>query len=232
MRDVVPDDVVPVPVLDDVPEHRLVEITCVLRELFELQGEHQPWPAHHQSLDHELFDVPPEHFLAELAEFRIAVFDRVQFQTESRHADDVRREVSNHLLQFKVIAYLQFLVNDVHQLVDALLDLFVRVPQFSGSESGAELLPHRPPPVAVQQEQAVGHDVDRRVGLEPVVGEVREVAGHDAVDQLRVADHQERRGHLVETTQPFAREPVVNAAEEVYRVFRGQKHLHRVAEQR
>jgi len=108
----------------------------------------------------------------------------------------------------------------------------VRVLQFARGESGAELLPHRSPPIALQHEQAVGHDVHRRVGIETVVGEVREIFNHYVIDQLRIADHQERRGHLIETAKLFARESVVNTGEKVQRVFPGQEQVHRVAKQR
>jgi len=57
-------------------------------------------------------------------------------------------------------------------LVDALLDLVMRVLQFARGEPGAELLPHRSPPIAFQHEQAVGQDAHRRVNIETVVGKV------------------------------------------------------------
>jgi len=114
LRDIVPDDVVTVPIIEDVSEHRSIEISGVGRKLFQLKHKHQLWTKHQHSLDKELFEVRLEYFLAELAEVQISISYRVQFQTKSRHADDIRREVSNHLSYIEVIANFKIVVEDVN----------------------------------------------------------------------------------------------------------------------
>lgn len=121
----------------------------------------------------------------------------------------------------------------VNQVVATPLDLTVDGPQLAGRERRAELGAHGVPPLALHEEQVVGERVGPQVGVEPVVGEVRRrVADQHAARQLRVADHQERRPHLIEPAVPVPGQPVVDGLVRVHRVLGADGHAPKVAEQR
>lgn len=227
LRQIVSDHVVLGPVLDDVAEHGVKKICGVRREQLHSQQLSDPRKQHgedvlaylqHAAGPEQIGRVPPK--------VRIVVCDRVQRQAECTRADHVRGEVADDLFHLDpaastrclvtAVAVLpEFAVQHCHQLLGALLDLAVRATQLAGRERRAELLPHRLPAVSAREEHAPGQQVNGRVDLETVVGEVCKILDGDGGDQRRVADHQVRRAHLVEAAQPGARELPVNAVEQL-----------------
>jgi len=121
--------------------------------------------------------------------------------------------------------------NSRHHLVTALVDLAVRVLQLARSEARTQLLAHRPPFLAIGEEQTIGQHRCGRVQVNTVVGEVREVLDQYRVDQLRVADQQHRVPHLIESEQLGVWKTVVEPFDHVSGMFESQHHSGRVAKQ-
>lgn len=88
------------------------------------------------------------------------------------------------------------------------------------------------PMVALHEEQVVGERVGPEVGVETVVGKVRRVAHQHAVHQSGVADHQERRPHLIEPAVRATGQLVVDALVRVHRVLGADGRAPKVTEQR
>lgn len=235
LRQVGAEHVVLGPVPDDVAEHGVKEVGGVHGERLDLEQGRELREHRYERLHEEPAAAGAEQLLDVVAEhLRVAVvLDGVQLQAERARADHVVGEVADDPLDLDrraavAVARLQA----PHQPVAALLDLVVHALQLAGREPRAELLPHGPPPLVRGEEHALGQQVHRRVEVQPAVREVREVLDHDPVDQLRVADHQERRAELVEAAVPRAREPPVRAVERLQLVFQAHRHPVRVAEQR
>jgi len=103
--------------------------------------------------------------------------------------------------------------------------------QLAGRESRAKFLSHHLPLRTFHEEQPIGDYVQGRVLVETAVHKVREILDQYIVDQLRIADHQERRLHLIETAVFLAGKPFVNPVNGDQLVFDQSHHLHRVAHQ-
>lgn len=107
----------------------------------------------------------------------------------------------------------------------------MRVLQLAGREARTQLLTYGPPSLAIGEEQTVGQHRRRRVQVETMIGEIREILDQYRVDQLRVADQQHRVPHLIESEQFDVRKTVVEPVEHVNRMFEPQHHSDRVAKQ-
>jgi len=131
-----------------------------------------------------------------------------------------------------MVVFFHFGSDKSHQFVTALRDLVVGQLQLAGRESRTQFLSHHLPFGTLHEEQPVGDYVQGRVLVETTVHEVREVLDQYIVDQLRIADHQERRLHLIETAVFLAGKPFVNPVDGGQLMFNQSHHLHRVAHQR
>jgi len=108
-----------------------------------------PGTDHHEHLDDHLFRGALEHHLNVSAEVRIVVVDRVQLEAERARADHVRGEAAGHGLHVQPVGVSERLNHDGQHMVATFVDLAVCVLELSGRKARAQLLAHRPPPLAL-----------------------------------------------------------------------------------
>lgn len=138
---------------------------------------------HCQKHHGQLFIVIAEYLFYILPKNRIAVGDRVQFQTKSARSNDIGGEIPDDIFHFEPTGFIhRFFINTLHQLFAAIFYLFVHTFEFTRRESRAQLLSHDPPPQALRKEQTSGQKIDRLVEIHTVVGEIRKIFDQNRVD--------------------------------------------------